>query len=250
MSKKKISSYVEFLLKLINSIFLLLALATLFYGIYFLFKWKHYASTKVKPHPHKPNDQSPPPARILLAFAASKWLFEEFPTPWFVYFTMAIGATLYSMLLVAFILAKVGIAAVVLCGHDSLKDLPRDKTGALHCIYKFLNQNWKIVRWVALAILTLEVIALLLALYLRFVYQRLNDWDNRREYIICPDSLRRTIARGSNIKTPAPPLSNTKTPPPPLTNTKTSAPPSSNTRTPAPPSTGGRVQTRPRNTPS
>ncbi|KAK3224025.1 hypothetical protein Dsin_011050 [Dipteronia sinensis] len=244
MSKKKISSYVEFLLKLINSIFLLLALATLFYGIYFLFKWKHYASMKVKTHPHKPNDQAPPPARILLAFAASKWLFEEFPTPWFVYFIMAIGATLVFLSCFGFIGTAVR-SPCCLCF-----DLPRDKTGALHFIYKFLNQNWKVVRWVALAILTLEVIALFLALYLRFVYQRLNHWDYHKESIIHPDSLRRTTARGSNIKTPAPPLSNTKTPAPPLSNTKTPAPPSSNTKTPAPPSIGGRVQTRPKNTPS
>ncbi|KAL5760559.1 hypothetical protein ACOSQ2_019397 [Xanthoceras sorbifolium] len=228
MAKKKIGSYVEFLLKLINSIFFLFALAALFYSLYFFFKWKHYAS--MKPQSHKPKQE--PPARLLLAFGASKWLFEELPSPWFVYFTMAISALLifiscfgyigstirspcclcfvsfinqhYSVILVGFILAELGIGALVLFGRDSKKDLPRDKTGTLLSTYQFLNQKWKIIRWVALAIHTLEVIALFLAMYLRCGYRGSNDRD-REESIIRADSLRRAAARRSNTRTAAPP---------------------------------------------
>ncbi|KAH9774643.1 hypothetical protein KPL71_013709 [Citrus sinensis] len=102
----KQSSYAELLLKLINSIFIIISLTTLLYGFFCLFRWKQ---SLTKPHLWKPKYEIP--ARVLLAFNASKWLSDKLPSAW----------------------------------------------------------NWRFVRWIALATLTLEVIALLLALYLRYI---------------------------------------------------------------------------------
>ncbi|KDO46091.1 hypothetical protein CISIN_1g045785mg [Citrus sinensis] len=60
-------------------------------------------------------------------------------------------------------------------------DFPSDRTGNLHSTYQFLDRNWRFVRWIALATLTLEVIALLLALYLRYVSQQASCHSHRRD---------------------------------------------------------------------
>ncbi|KAH9774642.1 hypothetical protein KPL71_013709 [Citrus sinensis] len=121
----KQSSYAELLLKLINSIFIIISLTTLLYGFFCLFRWKQ---SLTKPHLWKPKYEIP--ARVLLAFNASKWLSDKLPSAWYIYLILAMGALL-------FLISCLG--------------------------------NWRFVRWIALATLTLEVIALLLALYLRYI---------------------------------------------------------------------------------
>ncbi|KAH9774645.1 hypothetical protein KPL71_013709 [Citrus sinensis] len=193
----KQSSYAELLLKLINSIFIIISLTTLLYGFFCLFRWKQ---SLTKPHLWKPKYEIP--ARVLLAFNASKWLSDKLPSAWYIYLILAMGALLflisclgyvgivarspcclcfYSLLLVVLVLAQLLTSALVLLGHNSNKDFPSDRTGNLHSTYQFLDRNWRFVRWIALATLTLEVIALLLALYLRYVSQQASCHSHRRD---------------------------------------------------------------------
>ncbi|KAK9189324.1 hypothetical protein WN944_020730 [Citrus x changshan-huyou] len=153
----KQSSYAELLLKLINSIFIIISLTTLLYGFFCLFRWKQ---SLAKLHLWKPKYEIP--ARVLLAFDASKWLSDKLPSAWYIYLILAMGALL-------FLISCLGY------------DFPSDRTGNLHSTYQFLDRNWRFVRWIALATLTLEVIALLLALYLRYVSQRASCHSHRRD---------------------------------------------------------------------
>ncbi|KAH9710319.1 Tobamovirus multiplication protein 2A [Citrus sinensis] len=154
----KQSSYAELLLKLINSIFIIISLTTLLYGFFCLFRWKQ---SLTKLHLWKPKYEIP--ARVLLAFDASKWLSDKLPSAWYIYLILAMGALL-------FLISCLGCVGIVARSPCCLCfDFPSDRTGNLHSTYQFLDRNWRFVRWIALATLTLEVIALLLALYLRYI---------------------------------------------------------------------------------
>lgn len=93
-----------------------------------------------------------------------------------------LNSTKYSILVVLLILVELGCAAFIyfdkswetvscvlsfkiwnLIWKDShlilccLQEIPTDKTGDFDMIYKFLRENWKIVKWVALGIVIFEV---------------------------------------------------------------------------------------------
>ncbi|KAH9774644.1 hypothetical protein KPL71_013709 [Citrus sinensis] len=142
----KQSSYAELLLKLINSIFIIISLTTLLYGFFCLFRWKQ---SLTKPHLWKPKYEIP--ARVLLAFNASKWLSDKLPSAWYIYLILAMGALL-------FLISCLGYVGIVARSPCCLCfDFPSDRTGNLHSTYQFLDRNWRFVRWIALATLTLEI---------------------------------------------------------------------------------------------
>lgn len=41
--------------------------------------------------------------------------------------------------------------------HFLVQEIPTDKTGDFDMIYEFLEDNWEIIKWVALGVVILEV---------------------------------------------------------------------------------------------
>ncbi|MBA0713761.1 hypothetical protein Golax_012775 [Gossypium laxum] len=62
----------------------------------------------------------------------------------------------YSLLVVLLILVELGCAAFIFFDKSWKEELPTDKTGYFDMIYQFLEENWSIVKWVALGIVVLE----------------------------------------------------------------------------------------------
>ncbi|XP_042398839.1 tobamovirus multiplication protein 2A-like isoform X1 [Zingiber officinale] len=78
--------------------------------------------------------------------------------------------------------AELAAAAFIFFDH-SWKDLiPDDKTGNFDIIYDFLDDNWKIAKWVALGTVILEGLAFLLALIVRAANSPV-EYDSDDEYI-------------------------------------------------------------------
>ncbi|MBA0689566.1 hypothetical protein Goari_007289, partial [Gossypium aridum] len=63
-----------------------------------------------------------------------------------------------------------------------MAEIPTDKTGDFDMIYEFLEENWTIVKWVALGIVVLEAFIFLLALMVRAANIPA-DYDSDDEFI-------------------------------------------------------------------
>ncbi|KAF2293655.1 hypothetical protein GH714_003897 [Hevea brasiliensis] len=189
----------EFLLKLINSIFTQFGLAIGSHGLFCLMKWKQDWS-------YHHNKYEIALTKALLGIDASKsWLSTNLPVAWFVYLLLVVGASLiviscfgfvgagtrnscclcfYSVLLVELFVAQLGAAAFVFFNHNWKEIIifhyslccflfilyiymPSDRSSNFNSTYHFITMNWKIMRWVFLGPLASQVIALVLALYLR-----------------------------------------------------------------------------------
>ncbi|CAA2996981.1 tobamovirus multiplication 2A [Olea europaea subsp. europaea] len=67
----------------------------------------------------------------------------------------------------------------------ALQEIPTDKTGNFDMMYAFLENHWKIIKWVALGVVVLEALIFLLALIVRAA-NRPTDYDSDDEYISGP----------------------------------------------------------------
>ncbi|KAH0456793.1 hypothetical protein IEQ34_014700 [Dendrobium chrysotoxum] len=63
----------------------------------------------------------------------------------------------YAFLVILLILLELGAAAFIFFDHDWTDLIPHDKTRSFDMIYGFIKENWKIVKWVALGAVVLEV---------------------------------------------------------------------------------------------
>ncbi|KAL0446332.1 UNVERIFIED_CONTAM: Tobamovirus multiplication protein 2A [Sesamum latifolium] len=90
--------------------------------------------------------------------------------------------TCYSVLVILLILAEVGLAAFIFFDKSWKEEIPDDKTGNFDMMYEFLENHWKIIKWVALGAVILEAVIFLLALIVRAA-NRPADYDSDEEYI-------------------------------------------------------------------
>ncbi|AES87215.2 tetraspanin family protein [Medicago truncatula] len=162
--------FFEFILKVINLVFFVWGLGTLGYGLACFFKWKQTL----------PNGSH----RLLLAQQSQ----ETLPKALFIYVMIGIGAILliiscvgyigtalrspcclltYCVFLVPLIIVELGIALFIFFDHRK-QVIPKDVNEDI--IYNFFNDHWKIFRWIALGEFILQIIALILAIYLRSVF--------------------------------------------------------------------------------
>ncbi|KAJ6947920.1 tobamovirus multiplication protein 2A-like [Populus alba x Populus x berolinensis] len=213
------SPLVSFFFQLINSFFTLSGLAIVSYALHCLLKLKAAA-----PPPHVQTKHEI--ARALLGSDQdiSKWLSNKLPAAWFIYLLLVIGASLviissvgcigtatrspcclcfYSSLLVALFVAQVGVASFMLFDHNWEQAVPNDRSGSFHSTYHFLTINWKIIRWVVIGALVLEAIAIVLALYLRYLSRVSYHLDYHRT-VVYPDMTRRNSEKRRNPATAAP----------------------------------------------
>ncbi|GLT32489.1 hypothetical protein SLA2020_071540 [Shorea laevis] len=177
------ASAAALILNIINSVFTACGIAISLYALYSLVGLKSEA-------PQQPLHLHNSLQQLLLAPDASIQLSRKPPRAWFIYFLLTVAASLfvisffgyvgsvmrnprclgfYSVLLVAIFLAQVGAVASMFLQPIWDKDLSKDKSSNLQSTSYFLKVNWKIIRWLILAVPILEVIAFLLVLYLRSV---------------------------------------------------------------------------------
>ncbi|XP_065034705.1 tobamovirus multiplication protein 2A-like isoform X1 [Musa acuminata AAA Group] len=202
----------ECLLKLLNFILTLAGLAMVGYGVYLLVEWNKVASGSDGEDPASPTSSDSEFLKlgrpILVAVSLSSSFLDYLPKAWFIYLFIGIGVVLfviscfgcigavtrngcclscYAFLVILLVLAELAAAAFIFFDH-SWKDLvPDDKTRNFDIIYDFLEDNWKIAKWVALGVVILEGLVFMLALIVRAVNRPI-EYDSDDDVCIAPRS--------------------------------------------------------------
>lgn len=179
----------ECLLKLLNFLLTLVGLAMVGYGIYLFVEYKKASDATLM----LSSFISAGPASVqlkqhVLRAVTLNSIFDNLPKAWFIYLFIGVGAIIviisffgcigavtrsgcclscYSVLVILLILAELGCAAFIFFDKSWKSELPTDSTGDFDMIYDFLEENWKIVRWVALGAVVLEAVIFILALMVR-----------------------------------------------------------------------------------
>ncbi|KAF6135368.1 hypothetical protein GIB67_027242 [Kingdonia uniflora] len=203
----------ECLLKLLNFLLTLSGLAMVGYGIYLLVEFKKI-SDEADISPSSDNAKFLQLGRpMLLVVSLSTSILDKLPKAWFIYLFIAVGAilfvvscfgcigaatrngcclTCYSLLVILLILAELGCAAFIFFDKSWEDTIPTDKSGDFDMIYRFLKENWKIAKWVALGVVILEAFVFLLALVVRAA-NRPADYDSDDEYIVPRSGVRQPL---------------------------------------------------------
>ncbi|KAM3263866.1 Tobamovirus multiplication protein 2A [Capsicum annuum] len=196
----------ECLLKLLNFLLTLVGLAMVGYGIYLFVEYKNHSSSG-DDHPVAPPTSAADVIEfgrpMLMAVSLADNIFDKLPKPWFIFLFIGVGAVLvivsccgcigaatrngcclscYSVLIFLLILVELGAAGFMFFDKSWREEIPTDKTGNFDTIYGFLDEHWKIVKWVALGAVILEALIFLLALIVRAA-NRPADYDSDDEYI-------------------------------------------------------------------
>ncbi|OIS99793.1 PREDICTED: tobamovirus multiplication protein 2A [Nicotiana attenuata] len=195
----------ECLLKLLNFLLTLVGLAMVGYGIYLFVEYKNHSSSG-DDYPVAPTSSAEViefGRPMLMAVSLADNIFDKLPKAWFIYLFIGIGAVLvvvsccgcigaatrngcclscYSVLLFLLILVELGAAGFMFFDKSWREEIPSDKTGNFDTIYEFLEDHWKIIKWVALGAVILEALIFLLALVVRAA-NRPADYDSDDEYI-------------------------------------------------------------------
>ncbi|KAL6979830.1 Tobamovirus multiplication protein 2A [Sarracenia purpurea var. burkii] len=177
----------ECLLKLLNFLLTLTGLAIVGYGIYLFVEFEKSSShdSSLAPTSDTVLQLGRP---MLMAVSLSSSFLDNLPKAWFIYLFIGAGVILfviscfgcigattrngcclsfYAVLVILLILVELACAAFILFDKSWKDDFPTDKTGYFDMIYDFLEENWKIVKWVALGIVILEALLFLLPLLVR-----------------------------------------------------------------------------------
>ncbi|KAK3016768.1 hypothetical protein RJ639_006441 [Escallonia herrerae] len=215
--------YLECLLKLLNFLLTLVGLAMVGYGIYLFVEYKSASSgdaISILPSSDELVQLGRP---IMMAVSLSSSILDSLPKAWFIYLFAGIGVILfvvscfgcigtatrngcclscYSVLVILLILVELGFAAFIFFDKSWKDEIPTDKTGDFEMIYDFLEEHWKIVKWVALGAVILEALVFLLALLVRAA-NRPAEYDSDDEYIGGP---RQQIRQPLINRPPVPPM--------------------------------------------
>ncbi|CAA2996982.1 tobamovirus multiplication 2A [Olea europaea subsp. europaea] len=195
------------LLKLLNFLLILVGLAMVGYGIYLFVEYKNAASSGDDVPVSPPGAELAQLGRpLLMAVYLADSIFDKLPKAWFIYSFIGIGVilfiisccgcigtaarngcclTCYAVLLILLILIELGLAAFMFFDKNWRAEIPTDKTGNFDMMYAFLENHWKIIKWVALGVVVLEALIFLLALIVRAA-NRPTDYDSDDEYISGP----------------------------------------------------------------
>ncbi|KAG5523964.1 hypothetical protein RHGRI_030837 [Rhododendron griersonianum] len=197
----------ECILKLLNFLLTLVGLAMVGYGIYLFVEYEKSSSsddsTAIAP---SSSDMVHLGRPMLMAVSLSNSILDDLPKAWFIYLFIGVGVVLfviscfgcigaatrngccltcstqYAVLVVLLILVELACAAFIFFDKSWKDEIPTDKTGDFDVIYDFLEDNWEIIKWVALGIVILEALLFLLALIIRAV-NRPAEYDSDDEYI-------------------------------------------------------------------
>ncbi|XP_057511525.1 tobamovirus multiplication protein 2A-like [Actinidia eriantha] len=193
----------ECLMKLLNFLLTLVGLAMVGYGIYLFVEYKNADSPAIPP---TSGDMIQLGRPMLMAVSLSSSIFDSLPKAWFIYLFIGVGVilfviscfgcigaamrngcclTCYAVLVVLLILVELACAAFIFFDKSWKEEIPTDNTGYFDMIYEFLEDNWEIVKWIALGIVILEALLFLLAIIVRAANQPA-EYDSDDEYIDGP----------------------------------------------------------------
>ncbi|KAI4369955.1 hypothetical protein MLD38_018346 [Melastoma candidum] len=206
--------FFECLLKLLNFLLTLAGLAMIGYGIYLFVEYEKSSSETVTVSPTNGSRDVIELGRpMLLAVSLSSSFLDDIPKAWFIVVFIAVGVvlfvislfgciggctrngcclTFYAVLVFLLILVELGFAAFIYFDKSWEDAIPTDKTGDFDMIYDFLEENWKIVRWVALGIVVLEALIFVLALVVRAA-NRKPEYDSDEEFIAPRQQIRQPL---------------------------------------------------------
>jgi len=204
----------ECILKLLNLLLTLVGLAMVGYGIYLLVEYERTTTNALVSSSVSGDGSSVQLGRpLLVGVSLSASILDDLPKAWFIYLFIAIGAiifviscfgcigavtrngcclTCYSVLVILLILVELGCAAFIYFDKSWESEIPTDKTGDFDMIYAFLEENWKIVKWVALGAVVLEALLFLLALVVRAA-NRPPEYDSDDELIASRQQIRQPL---------------------------------------------------------
>ncbi|WOL07131.1 tobamovirus multiplication protein 2A [Canna indica] len=219
----------ECLLKLLNFLLTVTGLAMVGYGIYLLVEWNKVASGDDSDEPVSPSsdpDFLKLGRPMLIAVSLSSSFIDNLPKAWFIYLFIGVGVILfviscfgcigavtrngcclscYAFLVILLILVELAAAAFIFFDH-SWKDLiPDDKTGNFEDIYDFLDDNWKISKWVVLGAVILQALVFVLALIVRAA-NRPAEYDSDDEYIAPRSTIRQPLVNRQGAPAPGVPV--------------------------------------------
>ncbi|XP_057480813.1 tobamovirus multiplication protein 2A-like [Actinidia eriantha] len=192
----------ECLLKLLNFLLTLSGLAVVGYGIYLFVEYEKSSSSNLTSAPA--DDAMIQLGRpMLVAVSLSSSFLDNLSKAWFIYLFIGVGVilfviscfgciaavtrngcclTCYAVLVILLILVELACAAFIFFDKNWQDDIPTDKTGDFDMIYDFLEENWEIVKWVALGVVILEALLFVLAIIVRAA-NRPAEYDSDDEYI-------------------------------------------------------------------
>ncbi|OAY34701.1 tetraspanin-18 [Manihot esculenta] len=196
-----------FLLKLFNFLQAFIGVCIILYSVWMLNQWNHRVPSPPPPLvlpsldssslSRLPNSNSHS-LRVLnlvtdVAYGIDDGLGLDFnsfklPAPWFIYSFMGVGIILctitfigciaaeaingcclcfYTILKTVLILLEAALVAFIAIDLSWQKDLPPDPTGELQSLRSFIEENADICKWVGITVITIQALALLLAIILR-----------------------------------------------------------------------------------
>lgn len=218
----------ECLLKLLNFLVTVAGLAMVGYGIYLFVKYKDAADTVMLFSPVGSDQDLIQLGRpMLMAVSLSSSIFDNLPKAWFLYLFIGVGVVLfiiscfgcigtatrnlccltcYSLLVILLILVELGCAAFIFFDKSWKDEIPTDKTGDFDLIYEFLEENWTIVKWVALGIVVLEAFIFWLALMVRAANIPA-DYDSDDDFIARREQRQPLISRPPSVPASGVPVS-------------------------------------------
>ncbi|XAR54845.1 hypothetical protein NMG60_11030155 [Bertholletia excelsa] len=212
----------ECLLKLLNFLMCLSGLAIVGFGIYLFVEYEKSSSaslTRIMPASSDTIEVGRP---MLTSLSLSSSFLDVLQNAWFIIVFIGVGVilfviscfgcvggamrnrcclTCYAVLVLLLILVELACAAFIFFDKNWQEVIPTDKTGDFDMVYEFLEENWDIIRWVALGIVILEVVLFVLALIVRAT-NRPTEYDSDDEYIGGP---RQQIRQPLINRPPVPP---------------------------------------------
>ncbi|KAG6518340.1 hypothetical protein ZIOFF_021744 [Zingiber officinale] len=172
----------ECLLKLFNLVLMAAGLAMVGYGIYLLVEWNRVVSGGGPALPVSNDLEFSKLGRpMLVAMSVSSSFFSHLLEAW---------SSVKKWLLPVF--PELAAAALIFFDHTWKELIPDDKTGNFSIIYDFLDDNWKIAKWVALGAIILEGLLFVLALVVR-ASNRAAEYDSDDEYIAPRSTIRQPL---------------------------------------------------------
>ncbi|PPS17674.1 hypothetical protein GOBAR_AA02897 [Gossypium barbadense] len=148
----------ECLLKLLNFLVTVAGLAMVGYGIYLFVKYKDAADTVMLFSPVGSDQDLIQLGRpMLMAVSLSSSIFDNLPKACFNGFFFQDPPDAWWWGLLVLTLDDSCKIAFIFFDKSWKDEIPTDKTGDFDLIYEFLEENWTIVKWVALGIVVLEL---------------------------------------------------------------------------------------------
>ncbi|XAR70596.1 hypothetical protein NMG60_11027502 [Bertholletia excelsa] len=196
----------ECLLKLLNFLLTLSGLAMVGYGIYLFVTYTNASSDDSSDISPSSDNMLQLGRPMMMAVSLSGSIFDNLPKAWFIYLFIGVGVVLfviscfgcigaatrngcclscYAVLVIFLILIELACAAFIFFDKKWKEEIPTDKTGDFDMIYDFLEDNWDLIKWVALGIVIFEAVLFFLALIVRAA-NRPPEYDSDEEYISGP----------------------------------------------------------------